>query len=107
MSSSHPKFVPCSHDPPAGAISRNSSETSRGPPIRSPSSSRLIEPERVLPHDVVYAEIVVGIMPFNIVVPDVVDLFPGDRQYRRVLFHDSFGLADQCQALGRIDLAVD
>ena len=31
-------------------------------------------------------------MPLDIVVPGIVDLLPGHREYRRVLFHDRFGL---------------
>src|SRR5437763_234041 len=69
--------------------------------------SRLVQPERVVPNDIVDAEVVVGVMPLHIVIPDVVDLFPGHREHRRVLFHNGFGLPHQCQALGGIDLAVD
>src|SRR5580692_4332190 len=72
-----------------------------------PPCSRLVEPECVLAHYVVYAEIIVWVMPLHIVVPDVVDFFPGDREHRRVLFHDGFGLPHQCQAFGGVDLVVD
>ena len=43
----------------------------------------------------------------EIAVPDRVDRFPGDRQQRRILFHDGLGLVDQRQALGGIDFPID
>src|SRR5205814_10112086 len=74
---------------------------------RGLSSLRLVEPEGVEPGDVVDAEIFVRVVALHVIVPDVVDLLPGDRQYRRVLLHDGFGLADEVLALGGIKLAVD
>ena len=41
------------------------------------------------------------------IVPDLVDPFPGDRQQRRVLLHDGFGLMDQLQTPGGIDFTVN
>src|ERR1041385_6178944 len=84
-----------------------------GPPAAGPSfwiarlRSRLVEPEGVEPDDVVNAEIVLWIVALYVVVPDVVDLLPGDRQYRRGLFHDGLGLTHQILSLLRIELAVN
>jgi hypothetical protein len=65
------------------------------PAVNVCRSSRFVEPDGVLPPDVVDAEIVGGVEALDVVVPDVVDLLPGDRQNRRVLFHDLLGLAHQ------------
>src|SRR5439155_18190184 len=42
--------------------------------------SGFVEPEGVEPHHVVKAEIFVRVVAFDVVVPDVVDLLPRDRQ---------------------------
>src|SRR5438132_13310365 len=66
-----------------------------------------VEPECIQPDDVIDPEIFVGVVALDVIVPDIVDLLPGDRQYRRVLLHDGFGLAHEILALAGIDLAVD
>src|SRR5436305_1291822 len=68
---------------------------------------RLVEPERVEPDDVVNAEIIFWVVALYVIVPDVVDLLPRDRQYWRVLLHDDLGLAHEVLAFIGIDLAVD
>src|SRR5262245_4268971 len=42
----------------------------------TPPGSRLIQPDRIEPDDVVNAEIVIRVMALHVIVPDVVDLFP-------------------------------
>src|SRR5215469_11757099 len=66
-----------------------------------------IQPDCVESDYVVYAEIVGRIVALDVVVPDVVDVFPGYRQEWRILFQDSFGLADHGQALAGVDFPVD
>src|SRR6202040_41797 len=68
---------------------------------------RLIQPDRVQSDDVVYTKIFSRIMTLNVIVPYVVDVFPGYRQEWRILFHDGFGLADQGQALAGIHFPGD
>src|SRR5436305_14696712 len=68
---------------------------------------RLVEPERVEPDDVVNAEIIFWVVALYVIVPDVVDLLPRDRQYWRVLLHDDLGLAHEGPAFLGVDLAVD
>ena len=46
-------------------------------------------------------------MTLDVIVPNVVELLPGDRQHRRILFDNGFGLPDQDLALRRIDLPID
>jgi hypothetical protein len=48
-------------------------------PCRPPDSG-LVEPERILPDDVVDTESIVGPEALDVVVPKGVDPFPGDRQ---------------------------
>src|SRR5215472_17881791 len=69
--------------------------------------SRLVEPDRIQTHDVKDAEISGGVVALDVIVPNVVEPFPGDRQLRRILLHDAFGLTDQRQALAGVHLAVD
>ena len=57
-------------------------------------ASRLVEPDRIQAHDVEDAEIGGRVKTLDVIVPDLVDPFPGDRQQRRVLLHDGFGLMD-------------
>src|SRR5262249_4002580 len=70
-------------------------------------SSRLVQPECIFPNNVVDPEIVVWVVTLDVVVPDIVDLFPGDRQQRRGLFPALFRLPDQRQAFVWVDFAVD
>ena len=58
------------------------------------SSSRLVEPNRIMPHHIVNAEAFVRIATLDIIIPKFVNPLPGDGQQRRILFHDSFRLAD-------------
>src|SRR5262245_55715287 len=69
-------------------------------------ASRLVEPHGVHAHDVVDAEIVLGIVTFDVVVPDVVDLLPTDGKHRHLLLEDLLGPTDGGHALGGIDLTV-
>src|SRR6266851_5071905 len=39
-------------------------------------NSRLIQPDRIQPNDVVNAEIFIRVVALDVIVPDVVDLFP-------------------------------
>ena len=57
--------------------------------------SRFVEPDRIQAHNVEDTEIGVRVETFDVTVPDLVDAFPGDRQERRILLHDGFGLVDQ------------
>src|SRR5258708_19652671 len=45
--------------------------------------SRLVEPDRIQAHDVEDAEIGSRVETLDVIVPDLVDPFPGDRQQRR------------------------
>jgi hypothetical protein len=47
---------------------------------------RLIQPDRVQSDDVVYTKIFSRIVTLNVIVPYVVDVFPGYRQEWRILF---------------------
>src|SRR5215212_2743984 len=69
--------------------------------------SRLVEPVRVKPYHVVDSEVLLWIVAFHVVEPDVDDIFPGHRYQRWVLLHDILGAADQCEALSGIDLGID
>src|ERR1700730_10188179 len=71
------------------------------------TSSRLVEPDRVVAHRVVNAEAVLRIAALYVSIPKFMDPLPGDRQQRRVLFHDRFGPADQVLALLCVDFPVD
>src|SRR6266849_4613152 len=72
------------------------------PVMRSRLRTRMlfIQPERIEAHDVVDAKVVVRIVALNVIEPTVVDLLPGHREQRRVLFKDRFGLAYKVLALG-------
>ncbi len=54
--------------------------------------SGLIEPDRIQTHGVEDAEIGGWVETLDVIVPNLVDPFLGDRQQRRVLLHDGFGL---------------
>src|SRR5690349_9663463 len=73
-------------------------------PIKRGEDSGLVEPNRIQPHDVKYAEIVMGGMPLHVIVPDIIDFLPADRQEGRILFHHRLGLADQLAARFCVDL---
>src|ERR1700722_17335247 len=79
----------------------------RRPALLARCRGLFVEPERVEAHAVVDAEIFVRIVALHVVVPDVVDVLPGDRQHRRILLHDHLGVADQGETLLRVDLGVD
>src|SRR6185295_12330091 len=67
----------------------------------------LVEPKSIHAHDVVDAEVVFGIVTFDVVVPNVVDLLPADREDGGLFLEDLLGRADVGHALGWIHLAVD
>jgi hypothetical protein len=56
--------------------------------------SGFIQPERVEPDHVVDAEIIFRIVAFHVIVPDIEDIFPRNRNQRRILLHQVFGLAN-------------
>src|SRR5438552_16628661 len=66
--------------------------------------SRLIQPERVEPDNVVDAEIIFWIVALHVVVPDIEDIFPCDRHQRRILLHEVLSLPNQRHTLAGIDL---
>src|SRR5229473_3263956 len=65
--------------------------------------SGLIQPVRVEPDHVVDAEIIFWIVALHVVVPDIEDIFPGDRYQRRILLHEILSLPDQRQTLAGIN----
>src|SRR5712691_6490817 len=67
----------------------------------------LVQPERIKADHIVNPKVVIRIMALDIVVPAVVDLLPGHREQRRVLFHDLFGMADERLALGIVEFTID
>src|SRR5260370_33129118 len=66
--------------------------------------SRLVEPDRIQAHDVEDAEIGGRIETLDVIVPDLVDPFPGDRQQRRAPPPDGLGLAAPGAATPRVAL---
>src|SRR3981189_1400366 len=76
-------------------------------PLRRARGSALVEPDRIQAHDVEDAEIGGWIETLDVIVPNLVDPLPGDRQQRRVLLHDGFSLVNKCQTLSGINFLVD
>ena len=58
------------------------------------TSSRLVEPDRIMAHHIVNAEAFVWVASLDIIIPKFVNPLPSYGQQRRILFHDCFGVAD-------------
>ena len=72
------------------------------------SSSLFIQPRRIPAYDVVNAKVAARRqIALHVVVPGVIHLFPGHREYGGILFHNVLGLANEGFAPGQVQFMVD
>lgn len=67
----------------------------------------LVKPERIESSDIIDAEVMIRIVPFDVIEPAVINALPGHGEERRVLFHHGLRLPDELLARRPIELAIN